>query len=669
MTIDADLARLADAHGVATRYLDSERRPVTVAPDAVTAVLAELGVDTSTPEAIRRALSAGGAEPAAAGDTASAGRRTVVVPAGQPTPVDARGTLVEADGDRRPVDGEVGAEVPPGWYRLDGTGTARFVVVTPPAPARPDPGWGWMVQLYALHSPASWGLGDLGDLRELVRRSARELGAGAVLCNPLHAVTPTGRIQPSPYSPSSRRFVNPLYLRLADTAEYARATPEVRAAVDALRPGAANPLDYDAVWSAKHAALELLWPLADPTSATEVDGTGDAGGDPGTRAAERALTDFATFCALAERHGADWREWPAELRHPGSPDVAKARRELAGRVAFHAWAQGLCDRQLDAVRDEVAAAGMPVGVVHDLAVGVDPAGADAWMLQDVLAGGVHVGAPPDAFNQRGQDWGLPPWRPDRLDATGYAPYREMISAVLRRGNGIRIDHVAGLFRLWWIPPGADAAGGTYVRYDAAAMMGVLSVEAWRHHALVVGEDLGTVEPEVTETLADRHMLGCQVLWFARDKGEGNPLRPPARWPPEAAASIATHDLPTAAGFLAGEQVTVRDRLGLLTRPVAEERARADRDRAELLDLLRAEGLLTAAEPTATEAVLAMHALLARTPCRLLLASPYDVLGDRDQPNLPGTVDQYPNWRLPLPADLDALLTDPRTAEVARLLRR
>jgi 4-alpha-glucanotransferase len=312
---------------------------------------------------------------------------------------------------------------------------------------------------------------------------------------------------------------------------------------------------------------------------------------------------------------------------------------------------------------------MTVGIVHDLPVGVHPGGADTWAVRDVFAADVRVGAPPDAFNQQGQDWGLPPWRPDRLDATGYAPYREMISAVLRRGHGIRIDHVAGLFRLWWIPPDAGAAGGTYVRYDAAAMVGILAVEAHRHRALVVGEDLGTVEPEVTEALSDQHMLGCQVLWFARDKGEGSPLRPPARWPPETAASIATHDLPTAAGFLTGEQVTVRDRLGLLTRPVAAERAQAAAERAELLDLLRAEGLLTAAEPTETEAILAMHALLARTPCRLLLASPYDVLADRRQPNLPGTVDEYPNWRLPLPATLDALLTDPRTAEVARLLRR
>jgi 4-alpha-glucanotransferase len=290
-------------------------------------------------------------------------------------------------------------------------------------------------------------------------------------------------------------------------------------------------------------------------------------------------------------------------------------------------------------------------------------------VQDVLAGGVHVGAPPDAFNQQGQDWGLPPWRPDRLDATGYAPYREMISALLRRGHGIRIDHVAGLFRLWWIPPGAGPAGGTYVRYDAAAMVGILALEAYRHGAVVVGEDLGTVEPEVTAALADHHLLGCQVLWFARDKGEGAPLRRPADWPPEAAASISTHDLPTAAGFLTGEQVAVRDRLGLLDQPVEVERDRAAADRAEVLALLRAEGLLTAAEPTGTETILAMHALLARTPCRLLLASPYDVLGERRQPNLPGTVDQYPNWRLPLPADLDALLSDPRTAAVARLLRR
>src|SRR5262249_46858050 len=266
------------------------------------------------------------------------------------------------------------------------------------------------------------------------------------------------------------------------------------------------------------------------------------------------------------------------------------------------------------------------------AVGVDPEGADAWALQDVLATGVSIGAPPDAFSQQGQDWGLPPWRPDRLAATGYAAYRDMLRAVLSNADGLRIDHVAGLGRLWWVPPGASPDQGTYVRYDARAMLAALALEANRAGAMVIGEDLGTVEPEVTETLAARRMLGCAVLWFARDEdAPGAPLLASRRWPPRAAASISTHDLPTATGFLRAEHVRVRAALGLLSDEAAE-RARAKIERAELVALLRAEGLLDTDPPSEEDIVVAMHAFLARTPCRLLLASPYDVVGENRQPN-------------------------------------
>jgi 4-alpha-glucanotransferase len=309
---------------------------------------------------------------------------------------------------------------------------------------------------------------------------------------------------------------------------------------------------------------------------------------------------------------------------------------------------------------------MDIGVVHDLAVGVDPEGADAWALQDVLAIGVTVGAPPDIFNQQGQDWGLPPWRPDRLAATGYAAYRDMLRAVLAHADGLRIDHVAGLWRVWWVPPGASPAEGTYVRYDATAMLAALALEAHRAGAVVVGEDLGTVEPEVTKALAAQRMLGCMVLWFARDEDDpGLPLLAPRQWPQRAAASISTHDLPTAVGFLRGEHVRARAALGLLNDEAAEW-AHAHAERAELVDLLRAEGLL-GGEENEDDIVVAMHALLARTPCQLLLASPYDVVGEVRQPNLPGTIDEYPNWRLPLSATLEELQRDPRVPRTAEVL--
>jgi 4-alpha-glucanotransferase len=311
---------------------------------------------------------------------------------------------------------------------------------------------------------------------------------------------------------------------------------------------------------------------------------------------------------------------------------------------------------------------MAIGVVHDLAVGVDPEGADGWALQDVLAIGVTVGAPPDTFNQQGQDWGLPPWRPDRLAATGYAAYRDMLRAVLAHADGLRIDHVAGLWRVWWVPPGASPDRGTYVNYDATVMLAALALEAHRAGAVVIGEDLGTVEPEVTKTLAQQQMLGSAVLWFARDEqAPDQPLLAPQHWPQCAAASISTHDLPTATGFLRGEHVRARAALKLLNDEAAEW-AQAGVERAELISLLRAEGLLGAEAEDEDDIVTAMHALLARTPCRLILVSPYDVVGEIRQPNLPGTVDEYPNWRLPLPVTVEQLQHDPRVRRTVAALR-
>ncbi len=506
-----------------------------------------------------------------------------------------------------------------------------------------------MVQLYALRSAGSWGIGDLADLRTLVDGSAN-LGAGVVLVNPVQAITPVTPVQRSPYSPSSRRFANPLYLRITDTEAFRAAPAEVRAEVEALapRPGA-ELIDYDAVWTAKLAALELLWrrSLPQPPPPDDPD-----------------LCDFATFCALAERHGADWRKWPEDLRHPRGAAVEAARRDNP-RTAFHAWLQRLCREQLADVR--AAAAGMAVGIVHDLPVGVDPAGADAWALQDVLASEVTVGAPPDAFSQQGQDWNLPPWRPDRLAAAGYLPFRDVIRNVLAHADGIRVDHVMGLWRLWWIPPGRPANEGTYVHYDAKALLGVLALEAQRASAIVVGEDLGTVSDEVREALREQGVLSSAVLWFQRDvDAPGEPLLEPARWPEAAMASISTHDLPTTAGFLRGEHVRVRADLGLLTDPAAEA-ARAAGDREELLAELAAHGLLPP-DPDEEDLVVALHELLATAASTLLLTSPQDALGEPRQPNLPGTIDEYPNWRIPLPVSVDELLKHPVVLRAISALR-
>jgi 4-alpha-glucanotransferase len=294
---------------------------------------------------------------------------------------------------------------------------------------------------------------------------------------------------------------------------------------------------------------------------------------------------------------------------------------------------------------------MTVGIVHDLPVGVHPGGADTWAVRDVFAADVRVGAPPDAFNQQGQDWNLPPWRPDKLAEAGYAPFRDVIRGVLRYADGIRVDHIAGLWRLWWIPPGEPAHRGTYVHYDAEAMVGVLALEAHRAGAVVVGEDLGTVEETVTETMHERGMLSSAVLWFERDwDAPGKPFTRPDGWDPEAMASISTHDLPTVSGWLEGEHVRVRAELGLLDRGVEAEENAAAAERQALRELLAREGIPD------DDMVVALHSLLARAASRLVLTSPADVAGQVRQPNLPGTVDQYPNWRIPLPVSVDGFFT-------------
>ncbi len=614
-----DLSRRAADAGVATSYLDWARRRVDVSPEAVAATLELVGPPP------RRALVTAGPSPVAG--------RLTLEPGGTATV-------------------QVGDPLPAGVHLLaDGTP----VVVGPPAlPPLDRRVWGWQLQLYQLRSARSWGIGDYADLRTLARELGAR-GADVLLVNPMHAVTPVLPIQPSPYFPSSRRFADQVGVAVDALPEYVAAAGPARARVDALRPPSGRLIDRDAVWAAKRAAFGLLLPPDYPVPGPDPDWAGPDG--------------FAVFCALAEQHGADWRSWPAPLREPGPAAVPAADPE---RVRLHRWIQQRAVEQLDAAQQEARDSGMAVGIVHDLAVGVSPIGADAWLLPGDLATGATVGAPPDPFSQLGQDWGFPPFRPGGLAEAAYRPFRQVVRAALEHGGGLRVDHVMGLFRLWWVPAGRGAVNGTYVSYDAEAMLRVLVLEATRAGAMVVGEDLGTVEPEVHEALDRAGVLGSAVLWFTREEDEVTPL-PPARWRERAVASVSTHDLPTAYGFLADEQVRVRAELDQLDRPVEEERARVREERERLLAMLRAEGLARPGAPD-SEVVLDLYQLLARTPSRVVLAMPADAVGDRRQPNLPGTQDEYPNWRLPLAdatgaeVSLETFLTAAGTAAITDVLK-
>ena len=622
-TVHAELAELAAAHGVATSYENADRVETTVEDDVVIAILAQLDVDASSPAAVRAAL----AEVRSAPDALPP---TLVVRFGATRPLDGPAMITLEDGTTRSVTA-IPADLPLGWHSLrTDTQEVTLVVVPQKLPEVPR-AWGWMLQLYSMRSARSWGMGDFGDLASIAEHG----GAGVILVNPVRAISPTHPVERSPYSPASRRFLNPLYLRIPSMTAFGRADDETRAAVLALRPPSEDLIDYDEVWSAKSRALELLWPFAART-------------DPSPD-----LRDFATFCALAEEHGPDWRDRPPSEQDPATASAAP------DRVAFHVWLQQECQAQLADVQDRSK---MEVGIIHDLPVGVHPGGADTWAARDAFAADVRVGAPPDAFSQQGQDWNLPPWRPDRLAALGYAPLRDMLRSVLTHADGVRIDHVAGLWRLWWIPPGEPASRGTYVHYDAEAMLGIAALEAHRAGAVVVGEDLGTVQPSVTTTLHERGMLSSAVLWFQRDWDvDGQPFVPPRSWTAQAMASVSTHDLPTVSGWLKAEHVRIRSELGLLTDSDAAEYERAAGERAALTALLKAEGIPT------DDMVLALHTLLGTAASQLVLTSPADVVGQVRQPNLPGTVDQYPNWRIPLPLSVEEFLTDQRVRAIAEIL--
>ncbi|MGI8449227.1 MAG: 4-alpha-glucanotransferase [Streptosporangiaceae bacterium] len=515
----------------------------------------------------------------------------------------------------------------------------------PVVPGPEDRSWGFAVQLYSVRSRQSWGHGDLGDLADLAAWSASDLGAGFILINPLHAGEPMPPLSQSPYLPMSRRFTSPLYLRIEDIPEYAKLTAGDRVRIDSLaaplraRNATSELLDRDEVWRAKRTALQIIYrqPMTAQRRA-EFDAYRAREGQP--------LDDWALWCALAEIHGPDWRAWPEPLRAVGSAEVAAERARLAGQSLFHAWLQWLADGQLSTAPEVARAAGMRVGIIRDLAVGCHPGGADAWAWQDVMVPGVSVGAPPDEFNQRGQDWNQPPWHPLRLAGQAYAPLADLMHAALRHAGGLRVDHVMGLFRRWWVPPGMGPDQGTYVRYDHRAMVGVLAVQAVSAGALAIGEDLGTVEPYIREYLADRGVLGTAMLWFERGP-DGAPL-PPGKWRRNCLATVGTHDVPPIAAFVTGEQVELRSRLGLLTRSYREESDESDAVVRAWQEVLEAEGLLPAGgRPTPAEFTVACYAFLARTPALLIGVSLADAVGDRRPQNIPGTTDEYPNWRVPL----------------------
>lgn len=583
-----------------------------------------------------------------------------------------------------------------GYHRLTLRGKdheARMtLIVVPPACYQPETLaggmriWGPSVQLYALRSQRNWGMGDFTDLQRLVDLAA-DAGAGAVGLSPLHALFPTAPSHASPYSPSSRIFVNLLYLdveAIPEFVECAKAqemvhSPQFQSRLRALR--AEDHVNYEAVASAKRQVLEILYRhfrdrhLRQGTDRAKAFRAFQAAGG-------EALRRFALFEALQEHfHARDpavwgWPVWPETYRAVDSPTVSTFAREQQERVEFCEYLQWQAEGQLEAAGRRALDRELAVGLYQDLAVGVASGGAETWAWQELFAREARIGAPPDDFNLQGQDWGLAPFIPWRLREAAYAPFIATLRANMRHAGALRIDHVMGLMRLFWVPPGGTPKEGTYISYPFEDLLGILALESRRDQCVVIGEDLGTVPDAVREALKLLGVLSYRLLYFEREQ-DGR-FKPPAEWPSQAVVAVSTHDLPTLRGYWQGRDLALRTALDLYPSDEVRERQVVSRakDRSDLLAALDREGLLpsgTGRDPDAVPEMTpklahAIHRYLARTPAQVMVVQPEDVFGQVEQANLPGTTNEHPNWRRKLSVPLEEWPHDPRWQALAEALR-
>lgn len=569
--------------------------------------------------------------------------------------------------------------LPLGWHRLVATVEGGHVesatlIIVPNTLSLPllessRRVWGVNAQLYSTRSASSWGIGDAADLADLAAICA-DKGADFLLINPVHASQPVSPLETSPYLPVSRRWLNPIYIRPENIEEFASLPQASREAIVQLRDGTRqfdsreDLIDHDCSWEAKRKALELIF--AAPRSyhrQSQLDHFIERGGSE--------LSNYALWCALVEREGTI--ELPEDLARSSAPRVEMERLELADRVDFYQWCQWVAAEQLEHAQHVAREVGMEIGIMADLAVGVHGYGSEKWSRPELFANGMCVGAPPDVYSQQGQNWSQPPWSPRSLAESGYLPLRDMVRAALANAGAVRIDHILGMFRLWWIPDGCSATEGTYVYYDHEAMMGVILLEAQRAGAVVIGEDLGVVEPWVRDYLRERGVLGTSVVWFEKEGG-GWPLRP-EHYRDRALAAVNIHDLPPTLGYIRGIQTTLRSELGLLTDDIETVRA-GDRLELEQMNARLLEyGCVDGAQPSERETVEGLYRYIAQTPSKLVVASLVDAVGDVRPQNMPGTgADLYPNWCVPLcdsngdEVPIEELPTDERLTSLFALLR-
>jgi 4-alpha-glucanotransferase len=714
------LRRLAAAHGIAPEYRDVWGHAHRVSDAVLRDILAAMHVDAHGEPAIASALQ----------DLAQARCRqclppmTVVRANARPwqvrvhlprrlarQPLDWHVVAEDGTAHRSAIPGElvrfsdrgsepcIGADLPldvplPTGYHAIELRTdkeciaAGLLAVAPAACYRPPllrdgrRAWGIVLQLYGVRSARNWGIGDFTDVATIVEQWGAE-GIDFVGINPLHALFLHDPAHASPYSPSSRRFVNVLYLDVEVIAEFAHcreareevASPAFQASLAALRD--APLVDYAGVASLKMRVLERLYAQARDDARAEAPSRWQAF-DAFKTAGGEALRQQALFDALQSHFFANdqavwgWPAWPEAYRDPAAPAITAFADAHAERIDFFAWLQWQADLQRAGVAARARQCGLRIGLYTDLAVSIDRGGADAWGQQDLYAMSASVGAPPDAFNVEGQDWGLPPMIPQRLRDAGYAPFIETLRANMRHAGALRIDHVMGLLRLYWVPASATAAAGAYVGYPLDDLAGLLALESERHRCLVIGEDLGTVPREARAALTANGIMSYRVLLFERDAS--GDFSAPASYPEAALATASTHDLPTLAGWWEGRDIALRAMHGQLGANADMQAQMAERidDRARLLAALVRAGLLPADTPLDPHAIprltpalaLALQMFLARTPSALLAVQPEDVFGAVEQANLPGTTFEHPNWRRKLAVGLEQVAADGRLHALA-----
>ena len=577
-------------------------------------------------------------------------------------------------------------------------GTMRIIVAprqcyAPPWLEANQRMWGLALQLYSLSSDRNWGSGDFTDLGRIVEWAGKELGAGVIGLNPLHALRNTTPYHISPYAPYSRLYLNELYIDLerlpefygSEEAQQQFRAPEFQSKLQALRKS--QQVDYDAIATAKRTMLSMAY----PKFLTEAYSGEEPNLQPKTERAWRLeefiqsegtpLELYAIFQTLEEERrliqskSATWHDWPNQFLTPGQPAHEYAKRQRK-RIRFFQYIQWVAREQLNEIRLMAKQLGMPIGLYQDLALGADRNGAEAWIYQSVLALGADCGCPPDAFAPEGQNWGLPPINPHALRASGYELMIQLLRNNFRSGGAIRLDHVMAFFRLFWIPRGRPASEGTYVQYPFEDLLAIVALESVRSKTLIVGEDLGTVPDWVREQLAKARILSYRVFYFERDANGAMKL--PGDYPLQSLAVVTTHDLPTLTGFWSGEDLHVRARLGAFTDDAAQRHAWEERhrDKAGIINALMRESLLPHGvnENLATTPVMttdlcrAIHIYLARTPSCIVLANLEDSLGELSQTNLPGTVDSHPNWTRKYAVRVDEIVCDERLRQLGAVLR-